>query len=339
MTSLRLGIASDGALHEPTLRFFKDCGIEASTSNPRSYTGHIRSLPGVVVHFLRGGDITNKVEEGSIDFGVVGLDRYEESRREGGDAHVIIESLGFGHCELVLAVPDSWVDVTSVADLADLSLEFRREGRDLRVATKAPRLVERFLFRHGVGHFALVQSSGTLEAAPAMGYADMIADISSSGLTLRENRLKTLHGGTIIKSEAVLIANRGLVVGDKAKLEKARALVELIEGYLQSKDYFSVTANLRGETPEEVASYILSRAVIAGLRGPTIAKVHTRTGEGWYAATVVVSKEKLMDAVDNLRQIGGSGVTVGQPNYVFHGESRAYNLLVNSTGDAQPADA
>ncbi|MBM3944550.1 MAG: ATP phosphoribosyltransferase [SAR202 cluster bacterium] len=326
--TLRFGIPSDGALHDPTLRFLKDCGVDVTTANPRAYTGQVRGLPAISVHFLRGGDIPGKIEEGSIDCGITGLDRYEETHSEASDTQVILP-LGFGHCELVLAVPDSWVDVASVADLADLSLEFRRSGRDLRVATKAPRLVERFLFKSGVAHFALVHSSGTLEAAPSMGYADIIADISSSGTTLRENRLKPVHGGTIIKAQAVLIANRGLIVPDGAKLDAARTLIELIEGYLQSRDFFSITANLKGETPDEVAKQVLSRSVIAGLRGPTIARVHARGGEGWYAATIVVAKDRLMSAVDSLRQIGGSGITVSRPSYVFHGESSAYTRLLN----------
>jgi ATP phosphoribosyltransferase len=214
-------------------------------------------------------------------------------------------------------------------DLSDIALDFRRQGNDLRIATKNPRLSEQFLFKNGVSHFTLVQSSGTLESAPSMGYADVIVDISSSGTTLRENRLKPIRGGTILKAQAVLIANRELVLADETKLKPIRTLIELIEGYIQSRDYFSITANLRGESSKEVAEKFFEKSVISGLLGPTISKVHTSSGEKWYGATIVVPKDHLMKAVDSLRQIGGSGVTVNRPSYVFHGESRAYNRFIN----------
>ena len=326
-STLRLAVPSDGALHEPTLMFLRACGIGVLRTNLRKYTADIPTLPGVTVLFQRSADITPKVEEGSAEMGLVGLDRFLEMRREGGDTNIVIESLGFGHCELVIGVPDSWIDVTSLADLADLSMEFREEGRDLRIATKYPRLVERFLLSNGVSYFSLVQSSGTLEAAPAMGYADIIADISSSGATMRENRLKPVDGGSILTSESCLISNRALLAADQGKLGRARALVEIIVAHLQSQDFYSITANMKGEAPEEVAAYVLQHTEISGLTGPTISKVYTPDGEGWYAVTVIVEKERLLAAVEHLRRIGGSSVTVSQPNYVFQSECEALTRL------------
>ena len=326
-SSIRLAIPSDGALHEPTLMFLLSCGIGVLRTNLRKYTADIPALPGVTVLFQRGSDITLKVEEGSVDLGIVGLDRFLEMRWEGGSANMVIENLGFGQCELVIGVPDSWVDVTSVADLVDLSMEFRAGGTDLRIATKSPQLVERFLLNNGVNYFSLVQSSGTLEAAPAMGYADIIADISSTGTTMRENRLKTVQGGSILTSEACLISNRRLLASDDVKLARARELVELIEAHLHSQELYSVTANLRGETPDEVARYVLERSDISGLRGPTISKVFTRDGEAWYAVTVIVEKARLLDVVEHLRRLGGTSVTVSQPSYVFESECQAYARL------------
>lgn len=241
--------------------------------------------------------------------------------------NVVIEGLGFGHCELVIGVPDSWVDVNSMADLADLSLEFREEGRDLRVATKSPRLVEPFLLSNGINYFSLAQSSGTLEAAPAIGYADIIVDIAETGATMRENRLKPIRRGTVLTSEACLIGNRRLLGLDKGKLDRAKALVELIEAHRQSQELYSITANMKGETPEEVASYVLGHAHISGLRGPTISRVYTQDGQGWYAVTVIVERDKLLAVVDHLRRLGGGSVTVSQPSYVFHSECSAIARL------------
>ena len=327
--SLNVAVPSDGALHEPALMFLRSCGIGVLRTNLRRYTADIPALPGASVLFQRTTDITQKVEEGSAEIGIVGLDRFLELRREDGDTGIVIviDNLGFGHCELVVGVPDSWVDVVSVADLGDLSMEFRGEGRDLRIATKYPRLVGRYLFSSGVNYFSLVQSSGTLEAAPAMGFADVIADISSSGTTMRENRLKPLHGGSILTSQACLIANRQLLRDDHRKLQVAKTLVELMEAHLQSQDFYSVTANMKGETPDDVARYVLEHTEISGLRGPTISKVYTQDGEGWYSVTVIVEKDRLLPAVERLRQVGGSSVTVSQPNYVFRSECQAHSRL------------
>ena len=324
---LRLAIASSGNLHEPALQFLQACGMSVSRPNPRRYAASIPALPGVVVHFQRQSDIPLKVEEGTADMGIVGFDSFLERRREGGNTNVVIDQLGFGHSELVVEIPDSWVDVTSISDLADLAVEFREEGKDLRVTTKYPRLVERFLLANGVNYFTIIASSGTLEAAPAMGYADIIADISSTGTTMQANRLKTIHGGAIMKSQACLIGNHELLKADATKLAQATALVERIEAYQQSRNYYSITANLRGEGEDAVAQYVLQHTDISGLRGPTISKVYTRDGVGWYAVTVIVEKSRLQYAVDRLREIGAVSVTVMQPNYVFRQECKAVARL------------
>ena len=321
--SLRLAVPSDGALHEPTLAFLRACGVGVLRPNQRRYTADMPALPGVSVLFQRSADITGKVEEGNADMGIVGMDRFLEMRRDVGATKIVIDKLGFGRCELVVGVPDAWIDVTSVADLADLSMELREQGRDLRVATKSPRLVERFLLSNGVNYFSIVHSSGTLEAAPAMGFADIIADITETGVTMRENRLKTIKGGTVVTSEACLIGNSASVGSDEDRLGLATSLVELVEAYLESREMYSITANMKGEAPEDVASCVLEHSDISGLRGPTISKVYTDDGQGWYAVTVVVERSKLLTAVDRLRQIGGSSVTVSQPSYVFRAERNA----------------
>ena len=323
-TALRLAVPSDGALHEPTLAFLGACGVEVARTNLRRYTAEVPTVPGLSVLFQRSADITAKVEEGSADLGVVGFDRFLERRREGGDTNVVIEKLGFGRCELAIGVPDSWIDVTTVADLADLSVEFRDRGSDLRIVTKYPRLVERFLLANGVSYFSLVQSSGTLEAAPAMGYADIIVDISSTGATMRENRLKPLQGGSVMRSEACLIANRAALASNGTKLSRAKAVVELIEAHLRALGFYSVTANMKGESPDEVARQVLEHTDISGLRGPTISEVHTGDDGGWFAVTIVIERGRLLDAVGHLRQIGGTSVTVTQPNYVFGSRSSAH---------------
>ncbi|MCY4577998.1 MAG: ATP phosphoribosyltransferase, partial [Chloroflexi bacterium] len=134
----------------------------------------------------------------------------------------------------------------------------------------------------------------------------------------------------IISSQACLISNQRLLAEDTTKLEKAKTLVDVMEGHLRSRAYYSVTANMRGETPEDVAHQVLEHTAISGLRGPTIAKVYSQDGVGWYAATVIIRKRSLTDAVNRLRQAGGTSVTVTDLNYVFNSACEAQARLTGS---------
>ncbi len=327
---LRLALPSDGDLYEPSLAFLRSCGIAVDRPSARRYTARIPALPGVAVLFQRTADITQKVEEGSADLGITGVDRLMEFRHEASPVLAIIEDLGFGHCELVLAVPDSWIDVLSLDDVADLALEFRNDGRQLRIATKYPRLLSKYLFRSGINYFSAVQASGSLEAAPLAGYADLIADLTASGATLRENRLKTISDGTILASQACLIGSRETLGKAPGKLEQARMLLEIVEGNLRADSYHRITANVRGSSPEVVSAGILSRPELAGLQGPTISKVYNVEEQDWYSVSLVVPREGLLDAVDHLRQVGGVDISASQVSYLFKDQCQAYANLLES---------
>lgn len=327
---LRFAFPTQSALEGPTLAFLASCGLPVKRPNARQYTGGITTLPEAVVLFQRSADIPAKVEGGSAELGVVGLERFYEERKEGGDTILIVEDMGYSRCELVVAVPDAWIDISSLADLVDLSVELREGGRELRVATEYPRLVQRFFFGKGLNYFTLVESSGATEAAPTMGYADIIADITETGVTLRDNRLKTIAGGTILKSQACLIGNRRLLKQNSSSLQMTRFILELMEARLRATDYYSLTANIRGESPEAIAEHLRGHPEVAGIQGPTISKVYSKLSQEqeWYAVTVVVETDKVVEAVETLRQLGGSGIIVFSANYVFEGESHAYQRLV-----------
>ncbi|MEE8443153.1 MAG: ATP phosphoribosyltransferase [Dehalococcoidia bacterium] len=327
---LRLAIPSDGELYESTLSFLSECGMAVNRGNTRRYTGSLRSLDGVLVLFQRAADIPAKVEDGSADIGIDGLDRFVESHVDDGDGFIIHEDLGYSRCELVMAVPQAWVDVSEMADMADLAVEFRERGRDLRVATKYPRLTQRFFFGRGINYFTIVQSSGTLEAAPLMGFADVIVDISSTGTTIRENQLKILADGMVLRSQACLIGNRETLKRSQAKQESARRLIERMEGYLEARHFFRITANVRGASADNVAQAVLERSELGGLKGPTVAQVYSPEGDDWYAVSVVVPHDSLQEALDHLRGIGGTGISVVQPRYVYHGASPVYERLLRT---------
>tara|TARA_Y100000590_G_scaffold418260_1_gene518803 strand:+ start:39404 stop:40288 length:885 start_codon:yes stop_codon:yes gene_type:complete len=282
------------------------------------------------VLFQRAADIPYKVEEGSADIGITGLDRFLELGSDSGDSNVVIEALGFGSCELVIAVPDSWIDVDSMYDLADLAFDFRENGQDLRIATKYPRLVQNHLLTYGINYYSIVQSSGTLEAAPAMGFADIIADISSSGNTIRENRLKTIDGGSILTSQACIIVNERTLREDADAIKSARILLELVEAYVRARNFFRITANVSGDSPEEISKKLATEPNVTGLKGPTISRVYDGESGNWYAVTMVVPRDILIKTVDHIRKIGGGSLTVSQENYVFEQESTSYTVLLNS---------
>jgi ATP phosphoribosyltransferase len=328
---LRVALPSKG-MEDDTLAFLKMCGLTVDRSNSRQYRASLRSLAHVEVTFQRASDIFAKVDEGSVDLGITGYDVVAEYRREDDRVTVLMPELGYGRCALVVGVPESWIDVGTIADLAEVSASLHARGRDLRVATKYVNLTREFLYDNGVNYFTLVESSGALEAAPSLGYADMIADLTSSGVTLRENRLKTIAGGTILPSEACLIANREELRADPGKLERTRLMLELMEASLRSRSFLSITANVRGGTAETVARQVIAHGDVAGLRGPTIARVYPKSldedDEEWYAVTVIVSRDRLQEAVDALRRAGASDTTAVPLVYVFESRSWSFEALL-----------
>ncbi len=330
---LRFGISSKGGYEEATTRFLERAGLSVWRPNPRQYVGRLSGLPDVEVLFQRTEDIVYKVADGSIDLGITGYDLVAEHAQDEPNLIVVIDDLGFRRCSLVLAVPEGWLDIASVADLADLSIDFKRTGRALRVATKFPNLTREFLYRHGVNYFSLVDAHGALEAAPTLGYADVIADLTETGVTLRDNRLRILDGGVILRAQACLIASRRTLRAQPEKLEAARAIIELSEARLRTRQYRLVTANVRGDSPEAVARHVTSQLETAGAQGPTIASVYPKStwgDERWFAVTIIVPADRLLAAVDHLRRGGSGGISVTSPDYVFDACSPAFERLTRA---------
>jgi ATP phosphoribosyltransferase len=338
MSALRLALPSKG-WEDDTLRFLGQCGLRVDRSNPRQYRARMRGLPtgATEVVFQRASDIFEEVNAGTVDLGITGYDIVAEHRSEEDQVVVVHGELGFRRCALVVAVPEGWVDVTSVSDLAEVAVELRSSGRELRVATKYSNLTRQFLYDRGITFFELVEVSGAIEAAPALETADIICDITSSGVTLRENRLKAVSGGVVVESQACLIGNRRELQADPQRLEATHALLELMEAYLRSRQHVSITANIPGESAEAVAQRVLASGGVAGLRGPTIARVFPKDGssnnEGeWFALTVVVGEDVLLPSVDALRRAGASEVSATQVRYVFEHRSWTFEALKRQLG-------
>lgn len=323
--NIRISLPSKGRLAEDCLNFLEESGLKIYKPNPRQYEATIPALPGVTVIFQRATDIVASVQDGSIDFGITGYDVVAESMGEDQDFVIIHEALGFGHCSLNLAVPEGWKDVTSVASLVEYSNQL---NRPLRIATKYKNLVTKF-FQPTNLNLQLVSSEGTVEIAPAIGYADMICDVVSSGLTLSDNRLRMIQNGKILESQAVLIGNKQTLLSDPEVLKTARILIEFFEAHLIGKDKLAVFANMRGENPQAIAQRIFDSTTIQGLQGPTISQVIVKNADqNWFAVNIIVSKTEMYKAISELRAIGGSGVIVIPVSYVFDEEPPRYRKLL-----------
>jgi ATP phosphoribosyltransferase len=346
MTSenLRLALPSKGRIEEGTRDFFERVGFPVRRPNARQYVGALRGMPGVSVLFQRASDIVTKVESGLADVGITGMDIVAEYQADNDAVIVLMPDLGFSRCRFVIEVPEAWVDITTIADLADLAADFRARGRTLRVITDSPNLVKDFLYAHGVTYFVVVEGEGGLEAAPAIDTADIVADRTETGTTLRDNRLKEVEGGTIMETQACLIGNRRELRASREKREHLRHLMEFAEAHLRSRRYRTLTANVRGDSAGEVASHVIGQVETAGTLGPTVAPVFpkgagiqsgpviTAVETGWYAVSIVVEEHLLLPAIDHLRRAGSGGITVGAPDYVFEPVSRAYAALLDTLG-------
>ncbi len=322
---LRISLPSKGRLAEDALNFLSACGLGVYKPNPRQYEAELPALAGLKVLFQRPGDIVVSVRDGSVDFGITGMDVVAERRGENGDLLVLHEALGFGQCTLNLAVPEAWTDVTLVADLARRAAAL---GRPLRVATKYPNLAGRFLGERGIPH-TLISAEGTLETAPAIGYADLIFDVVSSGQTLRDNRLRALADGMLLSSQAALIAHTATLKTHPEALQMARTLIEFFEAHLRATENLAIFANMRGVSPEAVAELIFTRCSIKGLQGPTISRVIVQNPEtNWYDVNLIVPRTQVFQTVSELRAIGGSGVVVVPVTYIFDEEPPRYRLML-----------
>lgn len=307
------------------MAFLAAAGLSVFKPNPRQYQAQIPVLPELGVLFQRPGDIVVSVRQGSVDFGITGMDVIEENRGPNGDILVLHDALGFGHCSLMLAVPEAWSEVTNLSSLKKFSGTL---DHPLRVATKFPVLTERFLNRHDIPH-VLISAEGTLETAPTIGYADIISDLVSSGQTLQDNRLRALPDGLIQPSQAALIANRNSLQTNPAALEMARRLLEYIEAHLRAKENLLVIANMRGESPEAIAQRLFTQTSVGGLQGPTISPVFTReSNQGWHSVSIIVRRDHLPQAIGELRSVGGSGIIVSPVTYIFEEEPPRYTAML-----------
>lgn len=223
---LILGVPSKGRLMEQTSDYFASIGLPYErVGHERGYRGALPALPDVEVAFLSASEIARHLQLGSIHLGVTGEDLIREHIPDADTRCEFLAKLGFGRADVVVAVPECWIDVSSVADLEEAAaIFFREHGRRLRVATKYMNLSRRFFAEKGLMSYRLVESLGATEGTPAAQTAEIIVDITTTGTTLRANHLKILPDGVMLKSEANLVASQSAPI--TAAIEAAASAIK-----------------------------------------------------------------------------------------------------------------
>ena len=205
---INIGIPSKGRLRKDVLNIFNKKKLKL-ISERRELIGSVKNKSNIKILYLHAREIVERLGDGSLDIGFSGFDLFKESEISTQKKINVNKKLSFGKADLVVAIPDPWIDVQTIADLEEIAFEFKdKKKKRLRVATKYPNLTREFLFSKGVTQFRLVESLGATEAYPFTGSAELITDISSTGETLKANNLRVLKDGEILKSQACIFASK-----------------------------------------------------------------------------------------------------------------------------------
>ena len=207
---LNIGIPSKGRLRKDILNIFRKNKLTlVSERGERDLIGSIKQHKNIKILYLHAREIVERLGDGSLDLGFSGFDLLKESQINIQNKINVLKKYSFGRATLVVAIPDPWIDVQTVADLEEIAFEFKdKKKKRLRVATKYPNLTREFLFSKGVTQFKLVDSLGATEAYPFIGSSEIITDITSTGETLNANNLRVLKDGEILKSEACMMVSK-----------------------------------------------------------------------------------------------------------------------------------
>jgi len=318
MTDLILAVPSKGRLEENAAALFADAGVPLKRAGARGYQGTVNGVDGIELLYLSASEIAARLAEGSLHMGITGEDLLREEVPDMDVAIQLVMPLGFGRADVVVAIPDGWVDVTHMADLAEVASDYRaRHGRRLRVATKYVQLTANFFAAHGVTDYVVVQSFGATEAAPNSGAAEAIVDITSTGATLSANALRVPEDGVMLKSEANLAA----ALKADWTLEARRAAKQLLGRLVARRN-----AESQVEVRFTATGQSIDEAELAPF-APLSSERHT-TIEG-EQIRLLVSRSHLPALSDWLTQRGLAAM-ISQPELVFTARNEVYERLVGS---------
>ncbi|MDJ0930186.1 ATP phosphoribosyltransferase [Breoghania sp.] len=314
--NLIIAIPSKGRLQENTHAFFARAGLAIQRpGGDRNYRGRIKGLDDVEIAFLSASEIAREIAAGSVHFGVTGFDLVHETIDRPDELTHLVASLGFGPADVVVAVPKAWIDVVTMADLSDVASDFRgRHGRRLRIATKYVNLTRGFFAAHGIVDYRIVESAGATEGAPAVGAAEFIVDITTTGSTLTANNLKILDDGVILKSTAHLIASMTATWSGEA-LSAARAILDRIAAEEKARSVKEIRALV--DDPKEVAQ-------VAGESYGTTAPLGTTAGQ---PLVLHCPQSEVAACATYLRDAGATSVSISTLDYVFETTNPLYDPL------------
>ena len=301
MSALLIAIPSKGRLKEQAEAWLADCGFRMEIDGgARGYSASLKGLPGAEVRLLSASDIATALDQGDVHLGVTGEDVIRE---RGGDIDarvMLLRALGFGRADLVVAAPQSWIDVETMADIEEVAhLYLARTGQRMRVATKYGVQTRAFFAGCGVADYRIVDSAGATEGAPAAGAAELIVDITTTGATLAANNLKIVSDGVILKSQAQLAASLRAPWSADA-FAAARRLMRVVEGRSRAKGLSALHwPSEQDQAAAEAVKPFLSRGA-------------TRQTNG-----LLTPAADMFDAMEALAEAGVGPVSVGRPDYVF----------------------
>ena len=320
---LILGLPSKGRLQENAMEFFRRAGLKVSQQGGRGYTGQLKGVENVEIAFLSASEIAGNLEQGSIHFGVTGEDLIRENLSAPESSVELLLELGFGHADVVVAVPQSWIDVEAMSDLDDVALAFHnKRGKRLRIATKYFNLTRGFFANHGVNEYRIVESLGATEGAPAAGSAEAIVDITSTGATLVANGLKVLEDGVILKSQANLVASMN-ADWSTTSLAAARTILDRLDARNRAENHMLVAA--RGPFDVQKIADDLSR--LCQCVGDMVAPF-----EGGGEVRVICPISEVQAAADYLRKAGAQTVSVSKADYLFAADNVLFDRLNKRLG-------
>jgi ATP phosphoribosyltransferase len=317
---IRLALPSKGHLYDGVIELLRTAGYRVRRASDRQYEATIVGHRRFHVVFMRPADIVIQVQEGRCHLGATGMDVHAEHAVETDRAVVVLDDLGYGGCRLAVAVPESWIDVTHIMDLVDLTTEFKTAGRTFRVSTKYPALVRQYFRKFGIYYYQLIDSEGALELHPCLGIADIIVDLTSSGTTLRDNRLREIEGGTVLESAACLIGHAPSLqaLSGEGETGALALLLDAIDGVLGAQGWLhlEVVGSQAGPGAETAVM------VVAGLRDQ--GAVHLVRGEVWddrgrpgWRVTALLPGGKLPACRRELFRLGASRVVALPPGILF----------------------
>jgi ATP phosphoribosyltransferase len=334
-----LALPSKGRLQEQSIAFLNGCGFDVRrVGNGREYVSSLVGLDDVEVIYLRPDEIPSRVEQGDAHAGITGEDLYREYAEGEPTSALLMPKLGFGGARLVVAVPQSWVDVSTMGDLDEAAMLFhQRHGRSLRIATKFSRLTRAFFAESGIIEYSLVGSSGATEGAPASGLADFVVDLTSTGTTLAENHLKEIAGGTVLQTEACLVASlRPALWG-----ERALAALEQFVAQIEARIRATSQLVLRFSLPAKSAAK--NKRQLAEKFGCVVSSwpdAPDASDQGRAFVVAYCRRAQLYDVVKFLKSCDAASILVDRGEFIFENFSPAFEafrkMLKRPAAGAEP---